>query len=445
MITFNILGCCILRDIFRIADKIQKFKVTKFYQSTGPISFCEVPKNRISQEILGNNFEWTNFVKKCVCADINKTVLADIEGTPSDYLLLDLCELRFRNCKINLQKGDSFFVTQTKYINSILENKDFCNFLGIQSFETDIELDECEIENYLHVFVRFIKEHYKQQQVILVKNLPVWRHLDDEKLCFEEYWIPGITKVREKLEKYYMYIQKLMPEIHIIDMPNPCLGNALHTWGMAPLHFVDEYYQYLYKAIEIITESHSDEKKDLRELRDFYSQYFSKLEKLKRFEYYIAKQPLPQNILQNGELTVNEKGELSGWRSSCSKGSFYSAKEKIISCGNEQNNWAILSQNILIGEVRGKTITFSVEFKTEGESVLNFALCYNDEAGKQVYLFSKQVSSYGERTVYSATVEIPADFNCVEILKFMLYTNKSFHKAAVYKVKAEEGKVSTLF
>lgn len=269
--------------------------------------------------------------------------------------------------------------------------------------------------------------------------------MNDEENCFEESWIPGVTKMRLKLEKYYDYFQNLLTGIHIVEMPKNCIGNAQHLWGRDTLHFVDEYYQYLYKAIEIITENHSDEEAKLQELRSFYSQQFYNLEKYKRLVYYIAKQKPPENILQNAEFVIDEKGLVSGWKVSCSKKSIYDAKEKMLKCGKENNNWAILSQKIDKERIIGKTITFSIEFMTEGVSVLNFALELNDSINGKTYLFNKQISSYGERKIYSTTIDIPIKVNTLDEFRFLFYTNKPLQQAIVYKVKAEENTISSLF
>lgn len=442
--TFNLLGCCVIRDAFRIGDIHQKYKVLKFYQFTNPISFCQKSKIRLAQEDFTGWFDWANFIKKCVCADINKTVLDDIAATPSDFLLIDLCELRFKNCKLNLQGEDEFLVTQTKYINEIIENKDFLRSVGVKSYSTDLELSEQETIRYLDEFVRRIKQYYDEKQIVLVKNLPVWRHLNDQQHCFEEFWIPAITKMRNALEKYYEYLQKRMPDIHVISMPEYVLGDSLHLWGKDSLHFVDEYYKYLFAAIDIITGRHADEISELQELQNIYSRYFYNLDKLKRFEYYMAAQRLPDNILFNGDLNVSKEGRLNEWKNSCSKDSVYIAQEKTLKCGNEVKTWAVILQKIASDRVRGKKITFTIDFETDPESMLNMAIRCK-EGNEKIYLMNKQINSYGERKTYSVTVDFPADLDETNETEFMLYINKPLHQAKIYRVKAEEGEVSTMF
>ena len=98
MTTFNILGCCILRDIFRIVPN-EAYQVLRFIQSVSPVSFMEEPQNQQRIEQSSLMIDRSPFVKRMLCHDINKTVLDAIRSTPADYMIVDLSELRFQMCR----------------------------------------------------------------------------------------------------------------------------------------------------------------------------------------------------------------------------------------------------------------------------------------------------------------------------------------------------------
>ena len=443
MITLNLIGSCITRDLFRIGDTAQRFKILKFCQFSSPASFCESENIRITPDELSNFCNNHNFTKRCLCHDINKSVLSAISSNPSDYLIIDLCELRFKYYRINLKNGDSFIVTATKYLKELIENDLFRKFLQIDNIETDIELSDDVIQNKLAEYARFIQEHYAPKQVILIRNLPVWRHINDSKKCFEEFWIPNIYKTRIKLNKFYDYFQTLLPEIHIVTMPEHCLGNALHLWKRDPLHFVDEYYEYLYKAVEIIVENRHNEVQALTQLKDTYSKLFYYYEQSKKYEYYISSQTLSDNILRNGSFQIINN-TLNDWKTSSSKNSSFNLTTKQLESGNSDHEWVILSQTLDNAIVGGKRLTCSIDFMTDEISTINLAVT-RKSGDVETYLIARQINSYGERMIFSLSLNMPNSNDTDDKFLLKIYINKPLHKATIYRAKAEIGSIGSLF
>ena len=292
MVTLNLLGCCIIRDTFRICDAEQRYKILKFFQFTSPVSFCEEPQNvpRLAVEDLDAFPNWSNFVKRNICADACKTVLSDVSETPSDYIALDLCELRFHHCLVTLENGESFCMTKNKYLTQILNAPKSVKNFKVRSAEIYDTLPESKVYSALDKFISFLKAHYSPDRVILVKNLPAQNHLDDEQAAFYEYSAADTEALRNRLSGYYRYFEEHFPGIHSVDVPKNALGNVHHTWGRDPLHFIDEYYRYLYRAINIAVAGGAGEKEALRSLKETYESYFALLERSKRTEYSIFAQ-----------------------------------------------------------------------------------------------------------------------------------------------------------
>ena len=203
-ISFNIIGCCVCRDIFRL-NPDENFNVDKFVQFVSPLSIIDETKdeNILSAEELGI-FDWTNFCKRNFCFDINKGQVENFvfNNGLSDYLILDLCELRFKFAKLIFPNGKENFVTRTKYLNLFADNfSKFNNFTNCKL--KDIELSDDELFNSLEKYINLIKKYYKEEQIILIENYPTQKHLDDEKNEIFKYYPNSIIKTKNLLEKCY--------------------------------------------------------------------------------------------------------------------------------------------------------------------------------------------------------------------------------------------------
>ncbi|MGN0613646.1 MAG: DUF6270 domain-containing protein [Porcipelethomonas sp.] len=89
---------------------------------------------------------------------------------------------------------------------------------------------------------------------------------------FGPLWDFGnIKKLHDFLIKCYKYIEDKFKGCHIISMPENMHGLQNHKWGHSPLHYTNIYYEYAYKAIKIISQSHDNEELLLENLRMQYS------------------------------------------------------------------------------------------------------------------------------------------------------------------------------
>lgn len=442
MTTFNILGCCVCRDIFRICET-EEYKVLKFIQSINPVSFCEQPQNqqRLNQEDLGF-VNWSNFGKRNLCIDANKNVFAIIENNPSDYMIFDLCEMRFLNCRINLKNGDSFYMTQTKRFGEAIDKEEFAQLLDLKSIEKDIILEDVELKKVFDTFIAFLFRHYSPSKIIMIENLPNWKHLDEIGKCFCVMNNSYIAGSRGRLKKYYRYFENHMPGINIIKMPEHCLGYIQHRWGKDSLHFIDEYYKYLFQSVDIIVKRRNDSPYiDLERLRSDFSKYFSLLDENKRMQYYLESSVSVNNLLIDPKFQDG-----GGWKILSSKNSKYEKDKKTLICGGNESDYVIILQAIPADKVRGE-ITFSLFFETSDATMLKVAFRYsvkeNEKITKKI-LYNVSINSMETIQFYSQTVdlEIPEDINEVE---FLMYLNHPGAMASIYNVKLEKGTKSTLF
>ncbi len=435
MKTFNILGCCILRDIFRINEcSKEKYAVKKFIQFCNPISMVNTQNAlNITEEDL-NDFDWSGFCKRCFSFDNNKTVFSTIGQNPTDYLLLDLSELRFGNYLIKKLDGSVYVTTYTKYQKEFIEKSEKQN--EILSMEEKF-FSDAEIFEVLDKYADELKSLYDEKKMIIVENRPATQYLDyNEKeiktFVFHQYYNPI------HMMNFYKYFEAKLPNAIIIKVPNNFYATSKHLWGVDPLHFENEYYEYLYKAMKICLNGYNEQQlsnlyKDYESLNDIRNQKTA-------LEFYIAGKS--KRIVDCDCFDL--KNGL--WSISKSKHAGYDSAKYHLITGNENSNFCILRYNLDLSQYQNKRLTLSVKYKTEGVSILNMIIRKGvNDNGVQRYDYSlnKRFSSYGKVQISDVTYDIGTiDDN--ESYDICLYINRQNESAFIYRVVLEEGETSSL-
>lgn len=445
MKTINILGCCICRDIFRVNECSDKYKVNKFIQSVSPVSIVEksTSKTILSQNSLDYFTERSNFAKRNIMHDFNKSVKETIASSLSDYLIVDLCELRFKMVKAITTDGYEFLLTQTSHITEIIANRDKVPDLEGISFSEGFELDEKSVFDYLKSYAVFLTQNYDSSKIILIENLPVSIHLNDEKKCMHSLNEVSVFLTAQKLSAYYNYFESLIPDMNVVKGFDWIVGDANHLWGLDSLHFTDEYYNYLYRAINMIVDNEVNLKDKLTRLRDDYSAYFSLLEQKKLLEYFLYHSSEKNQMIKDTKLSTVQKSD-SEWRIQASAGSSFDCEGGTMYCGNLESNWIILSRLIDFNQYKGKDLTLSVNFETFEAARLNLAFRYKDANGKYIVLSSKRVLSAGRKATRWLTYSVPVELPDNTETDVCIFLNEKNSKARIYEVKLDLGKYSSL-
>jgi len=263
MIKFNLLGSCVTRDAFSSQGN---YKINNYFARTSFISLMSNPIKVSMEEILLNS----NFQKKSVFQDLNKTILTEIIEDSSDFLIIDLIDERF-----NLTKIDDSIITMSNELkgSSLLNN---FYHEEINRFDTNVfELWKKSVDRFFDQ----IYKKYEPTQVILHKTL--WREKyydkNGEKKDFAPSMINGIRKQNSLLNSYYEYIETFLPKMNIIDMTDKnLLSSENHIWGLSPYHFEDKYYDTFNNKLNDIIELPTF---------DFYNTKMGSVNLIKKYDY----------------------------------------------------------------------------------------------------------------------------------------------------------------
>ena len=78
-----------------------------------------------------------------------------------------------------------------------------------------------------------------------------------------------------RMEKAYYYVKEKLNGCHYIEFPMNVISNKNHKWKKGVLHYVDEWYDYVYEAINIVTSDiydYREERKKLDQLKHYYAE-----------------------------------------------------------------------------------------------------------------------------------------------------------------------------
>ncbi len=443
--SFSIIGCCVCRDVFRL-NPCDEFVVDKFIQTVSPIAMVDKNKDAHILDISDlSSFTWSNFQKRNLCFNFNGHEAEQhlCKDGLSDFLILDLCELRFPHAMLEFPNNKKSIVTKTRLIEELLNDNNIPNKLKGTKLQ-DIEFSDQEVFSYLDDYINLILKYYSPSQIILYKNFPVNKHLDDEQNMFYTYSKNIIFELNKRLNRYYNYFINKLPNIFVVEMPQGTLGWVQHLWGKDNLHFVDDYYQYLFKATQIIVSQANDKKRQLKELCDLFSKYFKLLEKEKRLEYFFNRN-LPPSFLLNSTLESDKltNNIVHDWNFILSENSSFNQETHLLTCGNKEKSWAILSQSLDKSFLEGKTITLSVKYKTLNNSKLN--ICIRGKIEDKLSFLISHIVTGETLDIDFLVYTFPNNLNKYKNIEIAIYLNHPNDQAYVYETKLEYGNLSTLF
>lgn len=126
MISFNILGDCVSRDI---VPQNESLVVKQYVSFTSPLSLTS-PKN-IDELLPAHLSEWkgNDFTKRCLRLDFNKQGMDYLFSEGSEYLIIDILDarmklLQYKNSYYTVSNGVLF--NEKKVYNEVLRGGANC-------------------------------------------------------------------------------------------------------------------------------------------------------------------------------------------------------------------------------------------------------------------------------------------------------------------------------
>lgn len=307
MSSFNISGCCTLRDTFAFREN-SEHDVVQFLQFSSPVTwfdFITAPPQKITLEDLSELFVdgilKNNFTKKCVVTDYNRLALKYFQGR-ADYWIFDFPEMVIYGLiKQTTEEGIIHYFTATGRV--LKKNKDNKCFLDVLpgkkeqiaplSYLTDNKIEKVIADLYNWVVY---DKNYTVEQVVLVRTINALEYCDGK--VMQDY--SNRKKLENEnilLEKIYDVFERYFAGCHVIRFPENIYGEIPHKWGLHPLHYCKEAYDYLYGMIDLISKGENTYSSE------YFVQVYEKLFRAKR-EVFELQTKLQKEYMANIKLST---------------------------------------------------------------------------------------------------------------------------------------------
>ncbi len=256
MTSVNVIGSCIVRDIFRFSDEdkykvnltIQRNPISRLYERRGE-------KFPIDIEVLK---ESRRFERKCLKILWEKDAVALLNNNPADYLILDLSEERLDALEL-LYENQKIDLVDTVFFSKIL--KEMASFYPEMKWTLkpyNLRKEEEIKENYVKFRKGILKEGemggiWEERQIIVIETYMLTDYITMEGTLrkYQESW--NIEEINGYLKRCYELFYEVFPNCLRIKLPAFSHGHRVHMWGAHPLHYQDSVYEYFLEAINIIS------------------------------------------------------------------------------------------------------------------------------------------------------------------------------------------------
>lgn len=272
MISFNILGCCVSRDIMTPLIQHGDMEVLQYQAFSNILSVCsEEHEFSVSADDL-ESYTGSHFAKRCIAQDISKTVFDHIFLKKSDYIIIDILDAR-----MTLLKKENYLVTLS---NTVIANRERLNRdYGFDTYEqvSPFGIDDKQWEKAVDRLCEQLRKHYASHQIILHKFYGLEEFADKNIIkAFPKQKIDFVRKYNSLAKKLNGMLEEKLKGCHVIEFPENVIAVAGHKWGLNPLHYHHMYCEYGAEAIELITRNfpNEQEKAELSLLKAAYEEKF---------------------------------------------------------------------------------------------------------------------------------------------------------------------------
>lgn len=277
MISFNVIGCCVTRDMLNPLIESGDLQVLQYNAFSSVVSMTGSHGKTEIELNPTEKYKGTPFKLRCLAADINKTVFDYVFAKRSDYIIVDILDAR-----MSLLRNDDHFITIS---NTLIDNMDVLSEqYPINEYEKILpyQIDDKQWEESISILCRNILRHYSPRQVIINKFFGKEEYIDGELIkLFSDDVAENVRKYNTLCFKLYHLMEEQLKGCHVIEFPKNTIASGQHMWGLNPLHYHEIYYEYGAAAIKIIMSAVSEEEKKSRllQIKNIYEDKFELLRK----------------------------------------------------------------------------------------------------------------------------------------------------------------------
>ncbi|KFX59696.1 hypothetical protein HYH39_09665 [Clostridium botulinum] len=249
-ITISIFGSCVSRDLLEF-DRNKKYDLKTYVARQSVISAVSTP---LKCEMESINLQ-SKFQKSMVYNDFTKETFEKFNNDLSEYLIIDLIDERFNIVDYN---GSILTLSnELKVTNFFCNNKEniydekICKIKNWKIYKIKKKLFGYSymfknnlLEKIMDEFCDKLMKIYDNNKIIIHKAYMVDKYIDKSGkiVSFPENHLLNNTRINDRLKYMYNYLEEKLPNVFVIDICHNFRADENHKWGLAPMHYQDEYY-----------------------------------------------------------------------------------------------------------------------------------------------------------------------------------------------------------
>lgn len=231
----NIFGSCVTRDTLE-HDYRKELCIGEYIARQSIISSISVPVEFDEKDIQLNSC----FQVRQLESDLKKNALTRLVNSDAEYLIIDLIEERFKIGKI---KKSYITISNELSQSNVLK----CENLKIYEKKKrgrKVYLKHKDIQIFIDKFLECLLKKYSQNQIIIHEVYLSDYFIDKTgiKKEFPNYYVVYNHRINDILAYMYMCVKKRLPYANVISISSKYVADEKHKWGLAPMHFQEEYY-----------------------------------------------------------------------------------------------------------------------------------------------------------------------------------------------------------
>ncbi|MBY7026651.1 hypothetical protein FDC27_05700 [Clostridium botulinum] len=239
-IPISIFGSCVSRDLLEF-DINKKYDLKTYVARQSIVSAVSTPLKCKMESI---NLQ-SKFQKSMVYNDFTKETFEKFNNDGSEYLIIDLIDERFKLLEYK-QGMEKSLITYS----SLLQESGYVKELNIVEKSRKILgrklycVGEKELDYYLQEFCERILKIYLSKKIIIHKCKMNNYYIDSlgNIVRFNSNILRNNKVINELLNYMYDYLEANINGVEIIDICENFSASEKHKWGLAPMHYQNEYY-----------------------------------------------------------------------------------------------------------------------------------------------------------------------------------------------------------
>ena len=270
-IKLGMLGSCVTRDAMQTV--IDGYDIQNYVTFISPYTMQNGATIDIPERIFidrGIN----NFTIRCLRLDASNKAIDYLSEFKSDWFLMDLIPLQG---KIYEWPQYGLLLSQPhQFSKCIPVLKEYLN--GEPIIKECWEVPEEVLYERVRQLCKSLLAFLNPSRIILNETYGAFDFIGKLKtlINFNAQIIEQFKKINTIYKKCNEICKECLPGCHIISPISNVVAFENHRWGLHPLHYCDEYYVYVAKAVAVITNSGNpeSEKLELQYLNTIYTQEF---------------------------------------------------------------------------------------------------------------------------------------------------------------------------